>query len=300
MTVQLTRNYLNSIIENSSINDDFDVYFRLLKTHHKFIIFVSYGNDSIALIQYAHENNLKGVAIVFTDTGWSAEGWLERVEKGEKWAKSLGFKTYRTSSIGFEQLARNKKGFPTQRYQWCSYILKIEPGQRWLEDNDPECRAVCLVGVRRDESQDRAEFPEWLINSMNHGGRVLIAPFAQLNETERNAFIERAGWQVLPHRSRECKCINSNRADMKLFTEADWQSIESIENEIGKPMYRAKRHMGATGAAEVRKWANSKKGQYKSLDPENRHDLFDFEDLPPEEDLLGNSGKCGTFGGCGS
>ncbi|MBJ6135052.1 phosphoadenosine phosphosulfate reductase family protein [Ochrobactrum sp. Q0168] len=262
----------------------------------RFVIFVSYGNDSIALIQWAHENELEGVAVVFTDTGWMADGWAERVEKGEAWVHSLGFTPYRTSSIGFRELARDKKGFPTQKFQWCSFILKIEPGQRWLAENDPDCRAVCLVGVRRDESQDRADFPEWLIKSMNHGGRMMVAPFATFSEAERNALIHRAGWEVLPHRSRECRCINSNRNDMKRFTEADWQAIAEIEQEVGKTMFRPKRHMGAVGANEVRKWANSPRGKYQP--PEPMPDALELEDAPDEEDMFGNSDKCDTFGGC--
>lgn len=263
----------------------------------RFVVFVSYGNDSIALVQWAHENELEGVAVVFTDTGWMADGWAERVEKGEAWVRSLGFTPYRTSSIGFRQLARDKKGFPTQKFQWCSFILKIEPGQRWLAENDPDCRAVCLVGVRRNESQDRADFPEWLIKSMNHGGRMMVAPFATFSEVERNALIQRAGWEVLPHRSRECRCINSNRNDMKRFTDNDWQAVAEIEQEVGKPMFRPKRHMGAVGAAEVRKWANSPRGNYQP--PEPMPDAVDLEDAPDEEDLFGTSGKCDTFGGCG-
>ncbi|MEN5278120.1 phosphoadenosine phosphosulfate reductase family protein [Brucella sp. TWI432] len=263
----------------------------------RFVIFVSYGNDSIALIQWAHEHELEGVAVVFTDTGWMADGWAERVDKGEAWVRSLGFTPHRTRSIGFRQLARDKKGFPTQRYQWCSYILKIEPGQRWLAENDPDCRAVCLVGVRRDESQDRADFPEWLIKSINHGGRMLVAPFATFSETERNTLIGRAGWEVLPHRSRECRCINSNRSDMKRFTDDDWQAVADIEQEVGKTMFRPARHMGAVGADEVRKWANSPRGKYQP--PEPLPDAVDLEDAPDEEDMFGNSGKCDTFGGCG-
>ena len=246
----------------------------------RFVIFVSYGNDSVALIQWAHESELQDVAVVFTDTGWAADGWMERVSRCEEWVKSLGFVPYRTSSIGFRELARRKKGFPTQRYQWCSLVLKIEPGQRWLEEHDPDARAVCLIGVRREESEARKNFPEWLAKSENHGGRVVIAPFATWAEDERNVLIRRAGFDVLPHRSRECKCVNSNRTDMRRFTEEDWREIEEVEQEIGKPMYRPHRHMGATGAKEVRKWADSKRGHYE----------------PPqadEEDILGcPSGWC--------
>lgn len=261
----------------------------------RFVIFCSYGNDSVALIQWAHEQELEGVAVVFTDTGWAADGWMERVEKAEAWVRSLGFTPYRTSSIGFRQLARDKKGFPTQRYQWCSFILKIEPGQRWLEQHDPDARAVCLIGVRQEESEERKDFPEWLPRSPNHGGRVMIAPFATWTTEQRDTLIRRAGFDVLPHRSRECKCINSKRADMQRFTDADWQEIADAEAEIGKTMFRPHRHMGAKGAHEVRKWANSERG--KHLPPEPMADAVDLEDAPDEQDLL--ICKNTMEGGCG-
>lgn len=257
----------------------------------RFIVFSSYGNDSVAVLQWAHEEGLDGVTAVYSDTGWAADGWNERVERMEAWAQSLGFRTDRTTSIGFKDLARKKKGFPSQRYQWCSYILKIEPGMRWLEENDPERRAACLVGVRREESQDRAKFPAYLANSANHGGRVMLAPMAEMTEEDRNGFLARAGVEPLPHRSRECKCINSNRQDLRAYTEADIADIRRIEREVGKPMFRPAKRMGARGIDEVMKWANSERGKYRppaGAPPEEPDDL-------PEEDMLGcNTGYCET------
>lgn len=245
----------------------------------RFVAFVSWGNDSIALTQWARENELEGVACVYTDTGWAAEGWMERVERAEAWAQSAGLATYRTGSIGFRQLARDKKGFPTQRFQWCSFILKIEPGQRWLAENDPDCRAVCLTGIRREEHESRANAPEYLPKSANHGGRVLISPLATFTVEQRDELIQRAGFDVLPHRSRECKCINANKRDFQRFTEADIAEIEAAESEIGKTMYRPHRHMGATGIREVVRWANSPRGKFE---------------LEPEPDLL----SCQPHGFC--
>ncbi len=261
----------------------------------RFVIFCSYGNDSVALIQWAHEQELDGVAVVFTDTGWAADGWMERVEKAEAWVRSLGFTPYRTSSIGFRQLAREKRGFPTQQFQWCSYILKIEPGQRWLEQHDPDVRAVCLIGVRQEESEERADFPEGLPRSANHGNRVMIAPFATWRTEQRDELIRRAGFEVLPHRSRECKCINAKRDDMRRFTDADWQEIEAAEEEIGRTMYRPHRHMGAKGAREVRRWANSERGKYRP--PKPVPGAIDLEDAPDEQDSL--VCKNTMEGGCG-
>lgn len=233
----------------------------------RFVIFSSYGNDSCALIQWAHEWQLEGVAVVYSDTGWATQGWAERVAEKEQWVRSLGFTPYRTSSIGFRQLARNKKGFPTQRYQWCSYALKIEPGMRWLAENDPNKSAICIVGARRAEAADpvstRAMFPEYLVRSENHGGRMMLAPMVDFDALARDALLIRAGVEPLPHRSGECKCINSNKADMRRFSEADIQEIADAEAEIGRPMYRPHRHMGATGIAEVIRWAHSARGKYE-------------------------------------
>lgn len=248
----------------------------------RFVIFSSYGNDSVALIQWAHEEKLNDVAVVYTDTKWAASGWAFRVEQLEYWVQSLVFSPYQTSSIGFVELARQKKGFPTQRYQWCSFILKIEPGQRWLAEHDPECRAVCLIGVRREESAERAKFPAYMANSPNHGGRVTLAPFVDYTTADRDTLLRRAGVEPLPHRSRECKCINANKADLVRFTPDDVASIRAAEAEIGKNMYRPRRHMGASGVDEVVKWAHSDRGQYQP--PE--------DDLPDENMAGCNTGFC--------
>jgi hypothetical protein len=233
----------------------------------RFVIFSSYGNDSCALIQWAREWELQDVAVVYSDTGWATEGWEARVIEKEAWVRSLGFMAFRTSSIGFRQLARVKKGFPTQRYQWCSWRLKIEPGMRWLEENDPNKSAICIVGARRDEAADplstRAKFPEYLVRSDNHGGRMMLAPMVDYDADARNALLIRAGVEPLPHRSGECKCINSNKADMRRFSPADIQEIEDAEAEIARPLFRPHRHMGATGIHEVIRWANSPRGKYE-------------------------------------
>ncbi|MER9833457.1 phosphoadenosine phosphosulfate reductase family protein [Mesorhizobium sp. M0145] len=262
-------------------------------TPPRFVIFSSYGNDSIALIQWAREQELRDVAVVFSDTKWAAPWWMNRVEHMEWWVESLGFWTDRTTSLGFVELARMKKAFPTQQYQWCSYILKIEPGERWLAENDPERRAVCLTGVRREESSARADFPRYLARSMNHGGRVMLTPFADSTEAERDGYLERAGVKPLPHRSMECgPCINSNRADIQALTEPEISKLEDLETEMnsefgltrnGKPrtFFRPHRHMGAVGIREVVSWANSPRGKFK---PEHPVEDDVAEDLPPEKD----------------
>jgi 3'-phosphoadenosine 5'-phosphosulfate sulfotransferase (PAPS reductase)/FAD synthetase len=254
-----------------------------------YIIFASYGNDSIALIQFAHERGLKNVTTVFSDTGWAATWWKDRVLEAEDWVRSLGFTPSRTTSMGLEALVRKKKGWPRQGMQFCTLHLKIEPAMRWLDENDPEKQATCLVGVRREESQARRTFPEFLDESPNHGGRKLWAPLVNFTTEDRDGLLKRAGFEPLPHRSMECfPCINSNRADLRILSQdaIRIQEIASLEQDLGytakgKPrtMFRPYRHMGATGIEQIVQWATSERGQ------------FDLDDGTGAEC---ESGYCGT------
>lgn len=234
-----------------------------------YVISSSYGNDSIALLQLCYERACPDVRVVFHDTGWARRSWLDRVEAGERWARSLGFRVDRTSSIGMAALVKARKAWPRQGMQFCTTELKIQPALTWLDVNDPERKAMCLVGVRRAESANRANFP-FMIHSENHGGRWVVAPMADYSDEQRNELVYRAGFELLPHRSMECApCINSNKADLRTLAEDEIAAIERLETEMGttskgKPrtMFRPYRHMGATGIREVVKWAHTDRGQY--------------------------------------
>ena len=228
------------------------------------VISVSYGNDSIALIQLAYERGLSGADVVFVDTGWSGEGWMDRVERAEAWASGLGFKTHRLHPImPFEQLMVFKKGFPSQRYQWCSALLKVVPFLTWLDDVDPDGQAVVVLGLRRAESQERSKTPERIENSERHGGRDVWCPLFAHSDDDRNALLARAGFDPLPHRSMECApCVNANRGDLRALSERDIQKVEQLESVVGKTMFRPARHNGAKGIREVIAWANSSPGKY--------------------------------------
>jgi len=240
------------------------------------IIFASYGNDSCALIQWAHERGLEDVTVLYNDTGWASKDWAERVSGKEEWVRWLGFTPARTSSKGLEALVKERKGWPRQGMQFCTLWLKIFPAAEWLDANDPDGEAVCMVGVRREESRNRANFPEYEKASENYGGRDVWAPLVDHKSTDVKALLDRAGIPHLPHRSMECfPCINSNRTDLRLLANDETRiaEIERIEREMGvtkngKPrtMFRPYRHMGAVGIREVVKWAMSGRGKY---DPDN-------------------------------
>lgn len=228
------------------------------------VLSVSYGNDSIALIQWAHEHGLPDVRVVFIDTGWAGEGWMERVERCEEWVRSLGYPAIRiTPNIQFEELMRMKKGFPSQRYQWCSGMLKGVPFLEWIDQADPGRKATVLIGKRREESEDRKDTPEFIDASEYHGERRVWHPLYMHGEPARDMLIRAAGFEVLPHRSKECDpCVNANRGDLRTLAPSDAAKLASLEGEVGKTMFRPKKHGGAKGIERVIFWANSSKGKY--------------------------------------
>lgn len=235
----------------------------------EYVVKASYGNDSVALIQWCHERDLKNVVVLYNDTGWSADGWNDRVSILESWARSLGFQTVRTQSIGLEALVRKRKGWPRQGLQFCTQELKILPTLAWWREHDPSGTSTLVIGVRRCESANRKDFPEFSISPENW---QTWAPLVDHDDAARDALLARAGVKPLPHRSKECfPCINSKREDLVWLSKVPDRvaKIETIEHEMGytsqgKPrtMFRPYRYMGATGIREIVRWALSERGKF--------------------------------------
>lgn len=231
----------------------------------KDVIFASMGNDSIALIQWCINKGLTDVTVAYSNTGWAAPFWQERVERAAEYVMQNGYDFVEIQSEGMEALVRRKKGFPAggRMAQFCTTYLKIEPALDWLESIDPDKNVSCITGVRREESRERSTAPEHIIYSERHGGRELWQPLVRVLEPERNALIEQAGFEVLPHRSAECfPCINANIDDLRALDESSIKRLEKLELDMGftknnKPrvMFRPARHKGAVGIRQVVKWA---------------------------------------------
>lgn len=220
------------------------------------IISSSCGNDSVALIQWARENDIDDVAVTYLDTGWAAPNWQERVDKIKFWVETiLCYEFVTIKSMGMEELVRMKKGFPANQYQFCTQHLKGVPFLNWIDERDPDLKSTVLVGKRRAESRARADTPEFVSNSEYHGGRTLWHPLYGHSDEERDALLGRAGFEVLPHRSQECSpCVNANRADFLLLKPEQVQRVSELEVEIGKPMFRPKR-FNAMGIHGCMTWA---------------------------------------------
>jgi len=229
-----------------------------------YVIFASGGNDSIALVQKALHKRLFRVAVAYSNTGWASPEWPARIEKFKTWVEDMGYQFHEIPSEGMEALVERKKGFPANRPKFCTYELKIAPAKAWLDTVDPKREAICMVGVRREESAARREWPEFVEDSDNHGGRTLWSPLVKVTEAERNELLRLAGWEPLAHRSKECSpCVNANRTDFRNLGEADIAKVEALEAKANRTMFRVQRFHGATGIRQVMDWAWSDRGKYQ-------------------------------------
>lgn len=251
------------------------------------IIFSSCGNDSLAVIQWAIESSLSDVVVAYSDTQWSSPDWGERVKRVKQYVSEHGGEFVTIKSEGFANLVRRKKAFPANGMGFCSYELKIKPAMEWLDQFDPDKRAICYTGVMRIESENRKNWPEVLESSPNHGGRKLVSPLACMTLEQRNELLERSGFEILPYRSMECSpCINATIKDIQQTSAADVIKVINLEEEMGvgevsgkpKYMFRPHRMQGAKGFKQVKDWADHGGGKYS----------------PDQEDLFGcQSGFCG-------
>ena len=183
----------------------------------------------------------------------------------ESFVESCGFQYREIPSEGMEALVIRKKGFPANRPKFCTYELKILPAKKWMDQIDPGTEAICMVGVRREESVARRTWPETIESSENHGGRTLWSPLVNVREEGRNNLLRIAGFEPLPHRSRECSpCVNSNRSDFRMLPQQDIDKVRAMETSMCKTMFRKQRFHGAEGIDEVLRWAWSERGKYEA------------------------------------
>jgi len=136
--------------------------------------------------------------------------------------------------------------------------------------------------VRREESADRANWPEWVDSDATNEGRPQWSPLVFHTVEMRDDLIRRAGWVPLGHRSRECRCVLANSTDISTWSEDDISDIEQREKLLGdynrerdfsnKFMFHPFRKAGKPqGIRQVVQWAKNvvakKKKRGEKLEP---------------------------------
>lgn len=237
------------------------------------VVSVSGGKDSTALWLWARRVGLSPLVPLFCDTRWEAAetyAYLDALER------RLG-PIRRVDSEGFEQRTRRLGTFPSRARKWCSPELKVERCAEELDRLRDETgdEVEVLLGIRRDESDARADVPErewsdaydcevwrpildWTIGDViaeHHRADVPLNPL-YLKGAERVGC-----WP----------CIHAGKAELRLVADTDPDRIDrvvAIEADIGQTMFtvEASRKGGGErkkiplGIREIVTWARTERG----------------------------------------
>ena len=221
-----------------------------------YILRSNYSNNSLALIQWAHEQGLDDVRVVYTDTGWAAAGWLDFVAECEAWVERLGFAAVHLQALTpFDEVMEMKGGFPSRQHQWCALHLKGIPFLKWIEEADPDGAATVLL-AKTVVDTNYQDIPEFIESCEYNGERRVWQPLYACDRAQRDALLQRAGRESLPGPSQECApCINASAAQLRRLQAADIDKTAELEEELQTPLFPPQDCDGATGIRAVVAWA---------------------------------------------
>ncbi len=201
-----------------------------------YVIPANFGNDSVALIQWAAEQSLTDVAVVYVETGWAAPEWPARVEQCEAWVSGLGFKwVVLRPQADFVRLMQTRGSFPSRKFQWCAGFLKGLPLLAWLDqvECDPDLEATILLAHRRAAAVSLNQLPEHIEDSPHYGERAVWHPLFKHDDADILALVERSGSPILAHRSLECDpCVNSDQTDLCRMSTETLHKAAALETEM--------------------------------------------------------------------
>lgn len=272
------------------------------------VVLSNYGDDSIALIQWLYEADIKNVKVVYVETGFAAIHWKNRVEKAEQYVKNCGFDAIQiTAPITFQEASVGRGEFPCSKFQWCTGILKGLPFLDWLEKIDLYAEAIVLMPKRNknNEQLDLHNYPdtnstinEWITRSPHHNERTVWHPLFNTSIIERNALLHRAGFKVLKTRSLECHpCVNSVFQDIASLNEVDIQKVQALEVQLKLPFFKPDDFGGHENIRAVYAYAKQEESKRSLLSDSTNNKVKSDDD--PEDYLDKFYQGCGNHFGCG-
>lgn len=204
------------------------------------IIIGNFGNHSLAVMQALLEKDLSNIHFCYVETGWAAACWAERVAVCSEYAQQQGVIVHPLKPpLTFSEIVRDRKQFPSPKFQWCTSFLKGLAILNYLDCQDPSCEAVIVSGKRQLDSRRYANLQEFDDVDNYYQGRKLWYPLWQTSDTEFLALIERTGFPFLGQQSLECSpCIHSKVEELSRIDKQALARLQALEAQLGQTMYQ--------------------------------------------------------------
>lgn len=208
---------------------------------------ISAGKDSGAMALFFKEEGIPFIA-VHQRTGWDAasKGFYQYLH-GDL-ARVIGPVVEIQGAKLMTDLVRHKGMFPSRKRRFCTEELKIVPMQLYLRGlSDQGLDVVNAVGIRADESQDRADAAEWEWSAAFDCD--IWRPILSWTVDDVVAIHARHGLRPNPlylmgaTRVGCWPCINATKAEIRLVADSDPARIDEI-----------RRLEAAVGAAALKRY----------------------------------------------
>lgn len=196
-----------------------------------FIVSVSGGKDSTATLLAMRESGIPHRA-VFADTGWEAPETYEYLATLER---ILGITIDRVGVPGgMRAKILERVGFPSRMQRWCTRELKVEPLRAYHDRIAAETGrdTVSVVGIRAEESDDRAKMPVFGFDD-RWGGYVwrpmIAATVADVLNTHHRHGVPVNPLYLRGHSRVGCwPCIYASKDQIRLWAQDDPASVREV------------------------------------------------------------------------
>jgi 3'-phosphoadenosine 5'-phosphosulfate sulfotransferase (PAPS reductase)/FAD synthetase len=209
---------------------------------------VSGGKDSTALILALREAEIPA-RYVFADTAWEANETYDYLDMLRE-RLGITINVVGPASRGMVGKIRENARFPSRMQRWCTRELKIEPLREYHDRLIAETgvETICAMGVRAEESEERAKMPEWELEEAGDRawGGWLWRPLIDWKIADVLAIHHRHGIPVNPlyqrgHDRVGCyPCIFAQKEEIRLIAKHSPEridEIEALEDEASKERF---------------------------------------------------------------
>lgn len=213
------------------------------------VINFSGGKDSCAMLAYLcfkYPHIKKHV--VFADTGWEHPGteqWcIDRVAEF-----GLKLNVVRNPNKTLLTMAENRGMFPGMKYRQCTSDLKRGPINTWIRQNVMDKVIVSCIGIRSEESSNRAKQPRLKRNKTETNSKRTLWEWQPIKDWKENyVFMYLGKFNIPLHpvykylRRFSCRvCIYMTDHDLNQVQENDPEAIniiDRIEQQIKFTMFQ--------------------------------------------------------------
>lgn len=208
------------------------------------VINFSGGKDSAAMLAYICERwPSTPKHVVFADTGWEhsdAEDWSRKLVS----KFGLPLNVVRNPNKDFFSMVRQRKMFPSPKHRQCTSDLKRGPIQTWIRQNVTDKLVVNCMGLRAEESPNRAKKLRLARDQSLSNSRRTVWNWLPIHQWTKERVLGYLASKSIPlhpvynYLSRfSCQmCIYHSQADLAAVKANNPQAYElmsNLEREIG-------------------------------------------------------------------